>query len=59
METKETKATKVKDSEDVKRVLCEQMELLAEKSDECVGAELHFTSSTILCIGKYLNEHYF
>lgn len=51
--------TEIKNSEDVKDVLCEQIKLLAEKSKECKGADLHFTSSIILDTGKYLNEHYF
>lgn len=59
MENTKTETAKVNSSEDVKEILCEQMKLLAEKSKECAGPELHFTSSVILDIGKYLNEHYF
>ena len=57
-ENKKT-STEIKDSDDIKEILCKQMELLAEKSKECTGPELHFTSSTILEIGKYLNKQYF
>lgn len=49
----------IKDSNDIKKILCKQMELLAEKSKECTGPELHFISSIILEIGKYLNKYYF